>query len=146
MEMKQVIITVGVSLSIFFQACTSQVKEPTQNDILGTWISSDSGILRLNKDSSFIGTSLPAEYFTFFTSIKDVEGKKINGSGKWKIENGQGFKEVKLNFTKMDDKDIYGIYSVLISGETGVIENKPPWYLFVWKEEEGGERYKFLKQ
>src|SRR5205823_13889667 len=116
------------------------------NDIIGTWVSSDGATLELNKDSSFIGKSLPAEYFTFFTNKKDIQGKRVSGIGMWKIENGQGFKEVKLNFKRMDNKDIYGFYSVLISGENGVLDNKPPWYLFVWKEEEGGERYKFTKQ
>jgi hypothetical protein len=28
----------------------------------------------------------------------------------------------------------------------GILDNNPSWYLFVWKEEEGGERYKFSKQ
>lgn len=144
--MKQTLIGLGAMLSMFFQACNTQMKEPTQSDILGNWVSSDGAMLELNKDSSFIGKSLPAEYFTFFTSKKDVEGKRVSGSGKWKMEKGQGFKEVKLTFTKMDDKDIYGSYSVLVSGETGALENKPPWYLFVWKGEEGGERYTFIKQ
>jgi hypothetical protein len=46
----------------------------------------------------------------------------------------------------MNDKEVHGFYSVLISGEKGVAENKPPWYLFVWKDEEGGDRYKFIKK
>ena len=142
--MRQLLIIVSAILSLFFQGCGD--KKPTQNDVIGTWTSSDSAKLELNKDGTFIGGRLPAEYFTFFTSKWDVEGKKVNGSGKWQIDHGQGFEKVKLIFTKMEGKDSYGSYSVLISSENGVLENKSPWYLFVWKEEEGGERYKFIKK
>ena len=66
--------------------------------------------------------------------------------GKWELKKGQAFKEVGLNFREMDNKEVYGLYSVMISGENGILENEPPWYLFVWKGEEGGERYKFIKE
>ena len=143
--MKQTLIGFGAMLSMFFQACNSQMNEPTQSDILGNWVSSDGAMLEFNKDSSFIGKSLPDEYFTFALK-KDAEGKRVSGSGKWELEKGQGFKEVKLTFIKMKDEDIYGFYSILVSGENGILDNKPPWYLFEWKEEEGGERYEFIKQ
>lgn len=145
--MKQLIVATAV-LSILFQACNSnsKVKESAQIDVVGAWKNSDGAIIELNKDSTFIGKSLPAEFFTFFTSKQEVQGKKIDGSGRWRIEDGQGFKEVKLDFRKMNNENIYGNYSVFIAGKTGVLENKSPWYLFVWKEEEGGERYEFLKQ
>jgi len=135
-------------LSILFQACNNdnEVKDTMQIDIVGSWKSSDGAMLIINKDSTFTGKSLPAEFFSFFTSKQEVQGKKVEGSGKWKIEKGQGFKKVKLDFRKMNNENIYGNYSVLIAGKNGILENKPPWYLFVWKEEEGGERYEFLKQ
>lgn len=144
--MKEVVIVISAVFSIFFQACNSQMKDSDKIEIVGIWKSSDVAILTLNKDSTFVGKSLPAEFFTFFTSRQEVEGKKVNGSGKWRIEDGQGLKEVKLDFREMNNEKIYGNYSVLIAGKTGVLENQPPWYLFVWKEEEGGERYEFLKQ
>lgn len=132
-------------LSILLQACGG--KEPTQNDVIGTWKSSDGATFIFNNDGTFIGESLPAEYFTFYTSKSEVEGKKINGTGKWKLEKGKGaFQEVSLDFRKIDNKDLHGLYQILIAGENGVLDNKPPWYLFEWKGEEGGERYKFLKQ
>ena len=130
--------------SVLLQACGG--KGPTPKDILGTWINQDGAMLQINSDSSFIGKSLPAQYFTFFTSKSEVEGKRVDGMGKWKLEEGQGFAEIKLHFTTMNNEKMNGFYSVLVSGEKGTLDNKPPWYLFLWKDEEGGERYKFVKQ
>lgn len=137
-------ISLSAILPILFQSCSN--KNPTTADVIGTWANADGATLELHKDGTFTGKSLPAVYFTFFTSKKDVEGKKVNGSGNWRIENGQGFEEVKLDFKKMNDTAVYGFYSVMISGAGGSLENKPPWYLFVWKEEEGGQRYTFDKK
>jgi hypothetical protein len=131
-------------LWMVFASCAN--KQPTLKELAGTWVSEDGAVLELNEDSSFVGKMLPAQYFTFFIYKKEIEGKKINGSGKWKLQNGSGFREVNLNFVWMDGGNLYGNYSVLISGEGGIFKNKPPWYLFLWREEEGGERYKFHKQ
>lgn len=125
-------------LLILFHACSNN--ETVQTDISGTWANPDGAMFIFSKDSSFVGKQLPAEYFTFFTIKAEVEGKRINGSGVWKIADGQGYKEVKLTFRKRDGQDIYASYSAYIADE------KPSPNLFVWKEEEGGERYKFTKQ
>jgi hypothetical protein len=143
MKRRQLMMNLIAIFSVLIQACGS--KGPTPNDILGTWITQDGAILQINSDSSFIGKSLPAQYFTFFTSKSEVEGKRVDGKGKWKLEEGQGFTEIKLHFTNMNNTEMNGFYSVLVAGEKGALENKPPWYLFLWKDEEGGERYKFVK-
>ena len=130
--------------TIFFSSCGG--KEPVQNDIFGTWHGPDSAMLVFNRDSTFIGKALPAEYFTFFTSREEVNGKKVNGSGKWELKKVEGSEEIALNFQEMDNKETHGFYSIFIAGENGALENKAPWYLFLWKGEEGGERYKFLRK
>jgi hypothetical protein len=145
MEMRQTLfIGLTAILPIFFQSCSN--KKATTVDVIGTWANADGATLELHKDGTFAGKSLPAVYFTFFTSKKDVEGKKVNGSGNWRIEGGQGFDEVKLDFKKMNGTAVNGFYSVMISGTGGPLENKPPWSLFAWKEEEGGQRYTFEKK
>jgi hypothetical protein len=136
--MKQILTGATTFLLILFQACSNY--GTVQIDISGTWVNLDGAMMVFRKDSSFVGKQLPAEYFTFFTTKEVVEGKRINGSGVWKIADGPGYKEVKLTFRKRDGQDMYGAYSVYIADE------KPSPYLFVWKEEEGGERYKFTKK
>src|SRR5438067_12887050 len=107
--MKQILINATATL-ILFQACMNN--GAAQPDISGTWVNPDGATLVFSKDSSFVGKQLPAEYFTFFTKIEKVAGKRINGSGIWKIADGPGFKEAKLIFKKRDGQDMYGGYSV----------------------------------
>src|SRR5690349_19574210 len=121
--MKQILTSATAFILILFQACRN--KEVVQLDITGAWANPDGAVLELNKDSSFVAKALPAEYFTFYTSKKAVEGIRINGSGVWKIEDGNGYKEVKLTFKKRDGQDLYGLYSVYMAGENGVYQNKP---------------------
>ncbi|MFI5193207.1 MAG: hypothetical protein ACHQD7_04100 [Chitinophagales bacterium] len=89
-------------LSFLLQACGGN--QPTQNDVVGTWKSPDGAILIFDQDETFSGKSLPAEYFTFYTSKSEIDGKKVNGTGKWKLKKGQGFEEISLDFQKMDKK------------------------------------------
>jgi hypothetical protein len=140
---KRVITLIGI-FSFLLQACTGE--GPAANDVVGIWKSLDGAVLNFSKDGSFDGENLPAQYFTFSTSKSNAEGRKIKGHGKWELQNEAGSAEIKLHFQIIDNNNITGLYSVLIAGEHGILDNKPPWYLFVWEEEEGGERYKFKKQ
>lgn len=79
--MKKHLTSIAAVLAVLFQGCNN--KEDFQIDISGTWVNRDGAMLVLNKDSSFVGKSLPAEYFTFFTSNKEVDGKRIK---KWYME------------------------------------------------------------
>src|SRR4051812_35486789 len=87
-------------LSMLFTSCTN--KQPTSKELVGTWQSEDGAILQLNEDSSFVGRMLPAEYFTLMRYTEEIKGKKLNGSGKWKLQRGSGSGQVNLDFDRMD--------------------------------------------
>lgn len=144
--MKQFFLLVGI-LSMLFHSCKSSEKGLTQNDLIGTWVSSENAEFIFNGDGTFTGSQIPAE-FGFFP-IDTFRNVKFNGSGKWELRKAEGAIdwEVYLNFNKVDVKGKNGcVFSLLVGGEKGIMENKPPWYLFVWKGEEGGERYEFHKK
>lgn len=143
--MKQVLLSLSTALSIFFQSCNSQMKEPNQGDILGTWKSSENAELIFKEDKTFTGQLIPAELGFFpADSFRNV---KFSGSGKWELRKGTTHWEVNLDFIQVTNVNKNGCsFPLLIAGENGIIENKPPWYLFAWKGEEGGERYSFKKQ
>lgn len=127
----------------FFQGCLGSI--PSRDEMVGSWMSSDSAKLIIFQDGTFTSRSLPAEYFSFYVKKQEVIGKKIDGKGKWKLENDQGSWEVKLEFEEINKTRELGFYFVLVARNNSIIEQKPSWYLFLWKQEEGGDRYKFKK-
>jgi hypothetical protein len=140
--MKHILIVIAVMLSIFFQSCSS--KEPDQNDIIGAWVSSDKAELVFNKDGSFIGDSIPTRFG--FMASDSITQRRFSGSGKWTLRKGQAQWEVYLDFNQASVGKNGCAFPVLISGSNGVLENNPPWYLFLWQEEEGGQRYEFKRK
>ncbi|GAB2972627.1 hypothetical protein GCM10027049_03100 [Mucilaginibacter puniceus] len=128
-------------LSGFLQACSRTA--PTESDIIGKWISEDGATLKLKKDRTFEGSLLPGEYF--FGQGKDYVNKKTNGSGNWILQKGQGWWELSLRFKEISGKKDEFDTQILISGSKGILSQNPPWCLFEWKGEEGGERYNFKK-
>ncbi len=127
-------------LSIFFQGCSGQ--EPTKEDVVGIWSNPDGSYIELKSDGNFIATNLSTKYFT----LDEYKGEKFNGIGNWTLKKGKSFWEIYLGFNEISDKHYSYGHTILISGENGILENKPPWYLFLWKEEEGGDRYEFHKK
>ncbi|MFZ6010330.1 MAG: hypothetical protein ACOYXT_08265 [Bacteroidota bacterium] len=143
MEIRSMIF---VSLLIFFiQACTSgSSKGPTQEDIIGTWVSADGATLEFKADGSFIGKNLPSKI------VNDPGGNNFDTSGKWSIDASRKAWDqqpwhVSLSFTNTPTGYISAT-SLIISG-SNFMENAPPWQnLFFWVDEEGGERYEFKKK
>jgi hypothetical protein len=129
-------------ISLLLQACGG--KEPLRSDIIGTWKGSDGAMFVFNEDGTFTEKSFPAE----FVLLPKNKYKNVifDGSGKWLIRKGSSNWEVYVDFKQVSDKKCSSAFPLLIAGENGALDNKPPWYLFVWKEEEGGERYKYLKK
>lgn len=123
-------------MPLVFWGCRTENIRPSE--IWGTWRSNDSASFVFKDDNTFSGDELPARYFTFYTLESQVRNKRVNGSGTWEITKDQNNLQVDLHFKNLDDKNINGHYSVLISDS--------PRYLYVWKEEEGGERYIFKKK
>jgi hypothetical protein len=120
------------------------VESPTRDELAGIWASEDSASLDLHLDGTFKGNALPAE--VFFIPSSNYEGKKFSGDGKWLIRKGQTHWEVYLDFINVSDPKYLSSHPVLICG-SGLLETKPPWLnLFLWKEEEGGDRYEFKKK
>lgn len=145
MRKKQIAIALAATLSIFFIACTSQMNEPTQNNILGSWKGEGKAELIFYKDQTFTGNLIPAE-FAFFPS-DSFKNVKFSGSGKWILRKGASNWEVNLDFDKVTGINKNGCsFPLLVAGKNGILENQSPWYLFIWKEEEGGQQYIFTKQ
>ena len=140
--MKYLSISVGIILSIFFQSCSG--KAPVREDVLGAWMSSDSAVLVLNKDGTFVGDSIPSRFG--FTSFDSVTQHKFSGRGNWTFRKGQAHWEVYFNFNQVTVRKNGCAFPVLIAGKNGILENNPPWYLFLWQEEEGGQRYEFKRK
>lgn len=135
--MKKVLILVGM----FFQGCNSQ--SPIENDILGNWEGQDGSVFVFKADGTFSSSSLPAQLVLL---PKDqYVNQRFDGTGKWLLRKGSTNWEVYINFKQVSDKKYKSAFPLLVAGENGLLDNKPPWYLFIWKEEEGEDRYKFTK-
>jgi hypothetical protein len=140
--MKYLSTCIGIILPIFFQACSG--KSPIREDILGAWMSSDGAVLVFNKDGTFVGDSIPSRFG--FTSFDSITQHKFSGSGKWSLRKGQARWEVYLDFNQVTVRKNGCAFPVLIAGKDGVLENEPPWYLFLWEGEEGGQTYEFKRK
>jgi hypothetical protein len=142
MERKQMkIINLLAMLSFLLLACGGQ--EPSQNDVVGKWESPDGAEFIFNKDGTFTAKQIPTEFG--YMPSDSLQNMKFNGSGKWEFKKENSYWKTYVDFDKVNVNKTC-TFPLLISGESGVLENKPPWYLFVWKGEEGGERYKFVRK
>jgi hypothetical protein len=123
-----------------FQFCTN--KNPTENEIEGIWKNENVGNLILNKNHTFSGTNLKSGIFLFESKTSN---KVFDGRGTWKLQKGDASWEIELYFKSYSTGSGGILYNLYISGEKGILENQPPWYLYIWKDDEGGERIKFKK-
>jgi len=140
--MKGTMIYLMVIVSLFLQASCG--REPVCNDIIGIWKNPDGAEFIFDKNGAFSGKKIPSQFG--FMPIDSLKNKNFNGSGKWTLKKGSANWEVYVEFDKVSVNKNGCAFPLLLAGENGILANKPPWYLFVWKEEEGGERYKFAKQ
>lgn len=132
-----------VSLIIaLLQGCSSLT--PTREEIIGTWKCSDGALFNFRENGSFAGQSLTGE--NIFSSSNEFRGKKFNESGKWDIKYWNDRWVVDLRFDKSPSLKKGYETRILIAGSNGILENKPPWYLFAWiGDPDNGDRYKFEK-
>jgi hypothetical protein len=135
------IINLIAMLCFLLQACGD--KEPTKDDVVGTWKNPDGAEFVFNKDGTFRAQQIPTGLG--YMASDSLQNRKFDGSGKWEFKKENSYWEAYVDFEKANVNKTC-TFPLLIAGENGVLETKPPWYLFVWKGEEGGERYKFSKQ
>lgn len=128
----------GIIMIILF-GCNPSI--PSDKDVVGKWTHASGAALILNKDGTFEGTHLPLKYLLTASATKNFDG-----IGRWELKQDQGRWVIGLDFDTISNKEAENGFStiILLSG-SGILENKAPWYLFLWVEEEGGERYKFSK-
>jgi hypothetical protein len=128
-------------------ACALRV---SQSDLVGTWQMTDDAIrlinpattngqppkMELRADGTLSANNLTATQF----ADKQEWHRLYSGTGKWSIppvKRTQGFSAITLRFDA-NDQGLQGV-TMQIDKDSGVL------YLFVWLNEEGGERLRFKK-
>jgi hypothetical protein len=123
----------GISLATLLGGCGAN---PTSRDVVGTWINADGATLTIEENGQFTARSLPQTIFW----RRDQPGPAFDGKGTWKLHEGSPYLEVKLGFDELWGKPASREITVLVSGSGGST------YLYMWEEEEGGNRYKLVKK
>ncbi len=127
---------------IFLSGCKSE--NPTTDSIVGVWYAEDGAIIAFAKDGTFFIENLLGNKFLPFSD--DYIEKRFNETGKWKLIKEQGNWMVFLYLKKSNKLPLGCVTQIFISGSKGILENQPPWYLYLWEGEEGDARYKFSKK
>jgi hypothetical protein len=131
MEIKHVLIALSF---LCLTACTGH--KPELSSMSGRWIDDRGGSLILNSNGTFQVQSIPSTFF-FHLSVPTFKGRGI-----WELKEDSGSWEILLHFNQIEDNRNVAYEATINVAE----ESKRKFYLFVWKEEEGGERYKFKKR
>jgi hypothetical protein len=131
------ILTIVLVLTL---VCGCSNRSPKPVDVLGKWRNLDGAELNFQSNGTFVATGLPVSHFWNTPESK----KKFNGSGHWKIKHFQSNWLVDLVFAN-NTKEHMEFDTSLILARDGDFGNGPHWLLFIWKEEEGGDRYSFQK-
>lgn len=128
-------------LSFMLHACED--KKLTKSDVFGKWENTGGAELFFSEDGKFTAKSLPAELILI--PKEHYLNVKFDGSGQWELKKDKSFWAINLDFKEVSNSKCSSAFTLLIAGEKGILENQPPWYLFFWEGEEGGERYKFFR-
>jgi len=137
--MKSILILVFTFFIALIQGCNSD--ELGKNEIIGTWVGPGKSKIIFTSNGRFSAEFMPAELVVSANYI----GEHFSGNGDWYIRRGSTNWEVYLDFKSVSDKKYDCAFPLLIAGENGILGNKPPWYLFLWEGEEGGDQYKLSK-
>lgn len=131
--MKRLATLLGILWATLLAACGHS---PTAHDVVGVWSSPDGAVLTIEESGMFTATALPVGVFT----TPDQKGPPFSGHGIWKLKQGSPYLEIRLGFDEIGGKPASREVIVLVSGSGSSI------YLYQWKEEEGGERYKLERK
>ncbi|TKG87902.1 hypothetical protein EYV94_27810 [Puteibacter caeruleilacunae] len=140
--MTKILNIISTAVIVLFTTCSSDI--PTNVDIVGIWKTKDGALIEFIKGGTFSTQNLSGN--KFFPYEKAYKGKSFHEKGKWEIKKDQGRWIIILYFNKSKKLPKGYITDIIIAGSKGILENQPPWYLFVWEEEEGGPRYRFTKK
>ena len=131
-KLKSIMAFFGISLAALFGGCNPT---PNNNEVVGSWISSDKAKLTFDENGQFLAHAIPRALFFRMDQSGNVDGK-----GTWKLEKGSPYWEIKLSFKEIDGQSAGFATSVLVAG------NGATMYLYQWEGEEGGSRYRFDKE
>ncbi len=113
--------------------------EPSQNDLIGSWKSSDGCEIILNKDSTCFVKNLNLNRLH-----KEYNDTCLTFTGTWKYRKHNDLGDKEYNIVIREDS-IYFYISLSISGH-GIWGNKPPWYLYQFIDDpDEMNQYKFVK-
>jgi len=142
-------LTIILTLFICISVIGCKGRKPTMQELTGKWVHDDSTMIQLNANGTFIARSLPTEQL-LSVFAKDTCLKIFDGQGTWQIKESRSSWDqlpwsLLLSFVKSTNSNNKFEARIIISG-SNFIENKPPWKsIFIWNEEEGGERYEFTR-
>lgn len=142
-----------ISSIILLYGCGGN-ESPKHNDFIGVWRGNDSAEITINADGTIIGKHLPFQLFMrMLHTPQDSTIKLFDGNGTWNYKEGESFGKhqcwtINMEFDNISiEKYKAGMeVNILVRGKNGFWDNKPPWYLFLWVGEEGGDTYNFYKQ
>lgn len=128
-----------ITLQVLLLACNES--PPKESEIVGDWLGADNAKFSVARDGSFFAENLPADIFFIEPKLR---GSKFEGTGSWIIRKGQSQWEMYLHFNKVS-LDFKG-YEIPLLLDKEQISGDAQWYIFLWKEEEGGERFELHKK
>lgn len=121
-----------LAVSLMIGSCG---QDPTSGDVTGPWKNADGAELTLKEDGTFVAASLPLGIFT----SPDRKGPAFGGTGIWRLKKGRPYWEVKLRFEEIDERPASREVTVLVS------ESGRSTYLYQWRDDEGGARYRLKR-
>lgn len=131
--------------------------QPIREDFVGIWKANDGAIIELKKDGSYIAKRI--NYYKIYSDEK-LKNERLDFTGNWELANRGNNGKTIILYSSSTFSD-YGInrtytlngktyshkisFNLDISGH-GLLQNKPPWYLFVSiGDPDDMNKYKFVK-
>lgn len=129
----------------FVISCNYKGEAVDATSIVGKW-KGDSSTAQFDflPDGRCVVNSVPAD-LVFFPP-NEFRKKLFSGQGEWSFKKGSQFAQVFIRLNSISGIDKNGVsFTLYVAGRKGLLDNKPPWYLFMWEEEEGGNRIEFSR-
>lgn len=129
----------------FLVSCKYKSESVDAISIEGKWKGDSSNAqLEFLPDGKCLVNFLPAD-LVFFPP-NEFRNKLISGQGEWSLKNGGQFAQVFVRLNSISGIDKNGVsFTLYVAGRKGLLDNQPPWYLFMWEEDEGGNRIEFSR-